>query len=136
MAVSLKDRYGSAKEVAGATAANKAGLANKAAKQAAAMSNNSKMTQALLGAQAANDAVSSGFDEGLDKGANMAAQVAAEEAREKDREQNQKQFEAQQAQAREEAEKNRKFQKSENKKDRQQSFVNNAVAIAFKGFGW
>ena len=50
MAVSLRDRYGSAKEVAGATAANKASLANKAAKQAAAMSNSSKMTQALLGA--------------------------------------------------------------------------------------
>lgn len=33
MAVSLRDRYGSAKEVAGSTAANKASLANKAAKQ-------------------------------------------------------------------------------------------------------
>lgn len=132
MAVTLRDRYGSAKEVAGSTAANKASLANKAAKQAAAMSNHSKMTQALLGAQAANDAVSQGFDEGLDKGANMAAQVASEEAREKDREQNQKQFEASQAQQVLEAEKNRQFQKSENKKDRKQGFVNTVVSGFFK----
>lgn len=118
MAKTLRDRYGSAKEVAGATAVNKAGLANKMAKQAAAMSNNSKMTQALLGAQAANDAVAQGFDEGLDKGANMAAQVASEEAREKDREQNQKQFEAAQKQQREEAAKDRKFQKEQKDKDR------------------
>ena len=105
MAKTLRDRYGSAKEIAGSTANNKASLANKAAKQAAAMSNNSKMTQALLGAQAANDAVSSGFDEGLDKGANMAAQVASEEARAKEREQNQKQFEATQKFQAEQAEK-------------------------------
>ena len=136
MAVSLRDRYGSAKEVAGATAANKASLANKVAKQAAAMSNSSKMTQAPLGAQAANDAVSSGFDEGLDKGANMAAQVAAEEAREKDREQNQEQFEASQAQAREEAEKNRNLQKKEAEKDRKNNLINTAIGAAFKGFGW
>lgn len=129
MAVSLRDRYGSAKEVAGSTAVNKASLANRMAKQAAAMSNNSKMTQALLGAQAANDAVSQGFDEGLDKGANMAAQVASEEAREKERDQQQKQFEAQQKQSKEEAEKNRQanaienqlnrdFQKKQNKENR------------------
>ena len=133
MAVSLRDRYGSAKEVAGATAANKASLANKMAKQAAAMSNNSKMTQALLGAQAANDAVSQGFDEGINTGANMAAQVASEEAREKDREQNQKQFEASQAQQALEAEKNRQFQKSENKKDRKQNLINAAVGGLLKG---
>ena len=114
----LRDRYGKAKEVAGATANNKASLANRMAKQAAAMSNNSKMTQALLGAQAANDAVSSGFDEGLDRGANMASQVASEEARAKDREQNQKQFEATKKLQREENEKERKFQKEEKKKDR------------------
>lgn len=108
MKVSLRERYGSAKEVAGATAANKASLANKAAKQAAAMSNNSKMTQALLGAQAANDAIAQGYDEGLDRGANMAAQVASEEAREKEREQQQKQFEASQKQEREEKAKDRK----------------------------
>lgn len=114
----LRDRYGSAKEVAGATATNKAALANKMAKQAAAMSNNSKMTQALLGAQAANDAVAQGFDEGLDRGANMAAQVASEEAREKEREQNQKQFEATQKLQKEEAAKDRKFQKEQKDKDR------------------
>ena len=130
MAVSLRDRYGSAKEVAGSTAVNRGSIANRMAKQAAAMSNNSKMTQALLGAQAANDAVSSGFDEGIQTGANMAAQVASEEAREKDREQNQKQFEAQQAQQALEAEKNRQFQKSENKKDRKQNLIN-AVASSF-----
>ena len=118
MAKTLRDRYGSAKEVAGATANNKASIAGKMAKQAAAMSNNSKMTQALLGAQAANDAVSQGFDEGLDRGANMAAQVASEEARAKEREQNQKQFEATQKLQREEAEKDRQFQKDEKKKDR------------------
>lgn len=120
---SAKDRYNEAKEIAGATAANKASLANKQAKQAAALSNNSKMTQALLGAQAANDAIAQGYDEGVDRGASMASQVAAEEAREKEREQNQKQFEAQQKQEREEAEKDRKFQKSENKKQRQSSMV-------------
>ena len=134
--MTLRERYGSAKEVAGSTAANKASLANRMAKQAAAMSNNSKMAQALLGAQAANDAVSSGFDEGIQTGANMAAQVASEEAREKDREQNQKQFEAQQAQQALEAEKDRQFQKSEKKKDRKSSLINAIASIAFKGFGW
>ena len=89
-----KDRYNEAKELAGATAANKASLANKQAKQAAALSNNSKMTQALLGSQAAVDAVSQGYDEGIDRGATIANQVASEEAREKDRELDQKQFEA------------------------------------------
>ena len=132
MAKTLRDRYGSAKEVAGATAANKASLANKAAKQAAAMSNNSKMTQALLGQQAANDAVSQGFDEGLDRGANMAAQVASEEARAKEREQNQKQFEATQKLQREEAEKVRQFQKDENKKDRTWNILGAAFSSFFK----
>ena len=105
---SAKDRYNEAKEIAGATAVNKASLANKQAKQAAAMSNNSKVMQAMLGAQAATDAVAQGYDEGIDRGANMAAQIASEEAREKEREQNQRQFEAQQRQQREEAEKARK----------------------------
>ena len=136
MAVNAKDRYNEAKEIAGATAANKASLANKQAKQAAALSNNSKMTQALLGAQAATDAVSQGYDEGIDRGASMASQVAAEEAREKEREQNQRQFEAQQKQAREEAEKDRKFQKKENKKEGKQGLINTAMSAAFKGFGW
>ena len=134
MAVSLRDRYGSAKEVAGSTAVNRGSIANRMAKQAAAMSNNSKMAQALLGAQAANDAVSSGFDEGIQTGANMAAQVASEEASEKDREQNQKQFEAQQAQQALEAEKNRQFQKSENKKDRKQNLINAVAGSFLKGF--
>ena len=134
MAVSLRDRYGSAKEVAGSTAVNRGSIANRMAKQAAAMSNNSKMTQALLGAQAANDAVSSGFDEGIQTGANMAAQVASEEAREKDREQNQKQFEAQQAQQALEAEKNRRFQKSENKKNRKADLINAVAGSFLKGF--
>ena len=133
---SAKDRYNEAKEIAGATAANKASLANKQAKQAGALSNNSKVMQAMLGAQAANDALAQGYDEGLDRGANMAAQVASEEAREKEREQNQRQFEAQQKQAREEAEKQRKFQKSENKKERKQGLINTAISAAFKGFGW
>ena len=115
---SAKDRYNEAKEIAGATAANKASLANKQAKQAAAMSNNSKMTQALLGSQAAVDAVSQGYDEGIDRGANIANQVASEEAREKEREQNQRQFEARQKQDAEERAKDRKFQKKENKKQR------------------
>lgn len=128
----LRKRYGSAKEVAGSTAVNKASLANKAAKQAAAMSNNSKMTQALLGAQAANDAVSGGFDEGLDRGANMAAQVASEDARAKEREQNQKQFEATQKLQREEAEKDRQFQKDEKKKDRTWNILGAAFSSFFK----
>lgn len=136
MAVRAKDRYNEAKEIAGATAANKASLANKQAKQAAALSNNSKMTQALLGAQAANDAIAQGYDEGVDKASNMASQVAAEEAREKERVQNQKQFEARQQLEREERAKDRKFQKSENKKERKQGLINSAVGAVFKGFGW
>ena len=134
MAVSLRDRYGSAKEVAGQSAVNRGNIAGKMAKQAAAMSNNSKMTQALLASQAMNDAVSQGFDEGIQTGANMSAQVASEEAREKDREQNQKQFEASQAQQALEAEKQRQFQKSENKKDRKQNLINAAVGGLLKGF--
>lgn len=133
MAVTLRDRYGSAKEVAGATAANKASLANRMAKQAAAMSNNSKMTQALLGAQAANDAVSQGFDDGIQTGANMAAQVALEEAREKEREQNQKQFEASQALTKEENEKNRKQQSEENKKNRIWNFASQVGGAMLSG---
>lgn len=133
MAFSLRDRYGEARDIAGKNAVNRGSIANRMAKQAAAMSNNSKMTQALLGAQAANDAVSQGFDEGIQTGANMAAQVASEEAREKDREQNQKQFEASQAQQALEAEKQRQFQKSENKKDRKQNLINAAVGSFFKG---
>lgn len=136
MAVRAKDRYNEAKEIAGATAANKASLANKQAKQAAALSNNSKMTQALLGAQAANDAIAQGYDEGIDRGANMASQVAAEEAREKERVQNQKQFEARQQLEREERAKDRKLQKSEGKKERKQGLINTAISAAFKGFGW
>ena len=133
---SAKDRYNEAKEMAGASAVNKASLANKMAKQAAAMSNNSKMTQALLGAQAMNDAISQGYDEGIDRGANIASQVATEEAREKEREQNQRQFEERQKQEREEKAKDRKFQKSENKKERKQGLVNTAISAALKGFGW
>ena len=116
--MTLRERYGEARDIAGQTANRKAALALRAAKQSGALSNASKTTQALLGAQAANDAVSQGFDEGLDRGANMAAQVASEEARAKEREQNQKQFEATQKLQREEAEKDRKFQKEEKKKDR------------------
>ena len=115
----LRDRYGKAKEIAGETAVNKASLANKAAKQAAAMSNNSKMTQALLGAQASNDAIAQGFDEGIDRANSMQAQISAEEARVLDREQNQKQFEAQQAQAAAEAEKARQAQAAEAEKNRE-----------------
>lgn len=115
----LRDRYGKAKEIAGQTANNKASLANKMAKQAAAMSNNSKMTQAILGQQAANDAVSQGFDEGIDRANSMQAQISAEEARAADREQSQKQFEAQQAQAAAEAEKNRQLQSAEAEKQRE-----------------
>ena len=134
--MAAKNRYNEAKELAGATAANKASLANKQAKQAGALSNNSKVMQAMLGAQAANDAVAQGYDEGLDRGANIASQVASEEAREKEREQNQKQFEARQQLEREERAKDRKFQKSENKKERKQGLINTAVSAAFKGFGW
>lgn len=123
MAVRAKDRYNEAKELAGATAANKASLANKQAKQAGALSNNSKVMQAMLGAQAANDAVAQGYDEGLDRGATMASQVAAEEAREKEREQNQKQFEARQQLEREEREKDRKFQKKQAKQQQRAGLV-------------
>ena len=125
---SAKDRYNEAKEIAGATAVNKASLANKQAKQAAALSNNSKMTQALLGSQAAVDAVAQGYDEGIDRGANIASQIAAEEAREKEREQNQRQFEAQQKQEREERAKDRKQQTKENKRNNRANMVNGIVS--------
>ena len=124
---SAKDRYNEAKEMAGATAVNRGSLANKQAKQAAALSNNSKVMQAMLGAQAATDAVSQGYDEGIDRGANIASQVASEEAREKEREQNQRQFEAQQKQAREEAAKDRKHQTKENKRNNRAGLVNSLI---------
>lgn len=131
MAVRAKDRYNEAKDIAGQSAVNRGSLAGKMAKQAAAMSNNSKMTQALLGSQAAVDAVSQGYDEGIERGANMASQVASEEAREKERVQNQKQFEARQQLEREERAKDRKFQKKENKKQRQSGLVQSLLS----GFG-
>ena len=134
--MTLRERYGEARDIAGQTANNKASLAAKYAKQSAALSNNSKTAQALLGSQAAVDAVSQGYDEGLDRGATIANQVASEEAREKEREQNQKQFEERQKQEREERAKDRKFQKSENKKERKQGLINTAISAAFKGFGW
>lgn len=133
MAVTLRERYGQAKDVAGQTANNKASLANKHAKQAAAMSNNSKMTQALLGAQAANDAISNGYDEGLDRGASMAAQVASEEAREKEREQNQRQFESNQAFTASENQKNRDQTAEENKKNRMWNFASQIGGAMLQG---
>ena len=133
MSVSLRERYGNIKEIAGQTANNKAALAGKMAKQAAAMSNNSKMTQALLGAQAMNDAVAQGFDEGIDKASNVTSQVASEEAREKEREQNQKQFEASQALTKEENEKNRKLQSEENKKNRIWNFASQVGGSMLSG---
>ena len=131
--MTLRERYGEARDIAGKNAVNRGNIAGKMAKQAGAMSNVSKTTQAILASQAMNDAVAQGFDEGINTGANMAAQVASEEAREKDREQNQKQFEAQQAQQALEAEKQRQFQKSENKKDRKQNLINAAVGSLLKG---
>lgn len=121
--MTLRERYGEARDIAGQTANRKAALALRAAKQSGALSNASKTTQALLGSQAAVDAVSQGYDEGIDRGANIANQVASEEAREKEREQNQRQFEARQQLEREEREKDRKFQKKENKKQRQSGLV-------------
>ena len=117
--MTLRERYGEARDIAGKNAVNRGSLANRMAKQAAAMSNNSKMTQALLGAQAANEAVAQGFDEGIDRANTMQAQLSAEEARVADRKQSQKQFEAQQAQAAAEAEKNRQLQTAEAEKQRE-----------------
>ena len=133
MAVTLRDRYGEARDIAGKNAVNRGSLANRMAKQAAAMSNNSKMTQAILSSQAMNDAVSQGFDEGIQTGANIAAQVASEEAREKEREQNQKQFEASQALTKEENEKNRKLQSEENKKNRLWNFASQVGGSMLSG---
>lgn len=117
--MTLRERYGEARDIAGKIAVNRGSLANRMAKQAAAMSNNSKMTQAILGQQAANDAVAQGFDEGIDRANTMQAQLSAEEARVADRKQSQKQFEAQQAQAAAEAEKNRQAQAAEAEKNRE-----------------
>lgn len=59
---SLKEIGAEGKEAAATEASNKAGIAKRNAKAAAMQTSGSKLMSAIQGAQAANDAVSSGFD--------------------------------------------------------------------------
>ena len=59
---SLKEIGAEGKEAAATEASNKAGIAKKNAKAAAMQNSGSRLMSAIQGAQAANDAVSSGFD--------------------------------------------------------------------------
>jgi hypothetical protein len=59
---SASDLYKEGREAAGVAAADKAGIAKKEATAAAKMGNASKTMSALAGSQAANDAVSNGYD--------------------------------------------------------------------------
>lgn len=59
---SLKEIGAEGKEAAATEASNKAGIAKRNAKAAAMQNSGSRLMSAIQGAQAANDAVSSGFD--------------------------------------------------------------------------
>lgn len=70
---SAKELYKEGKDVAGAAANNKAGIAKKQAKAAASMNNVSKTQAALMGAQAANDAATAQYGETANAAANLEA---------------------------------------------------------------
>lgn len=77
-----EDLYKEGRAAAGVAAADKAGIAKKQAKAAAAMNNASKTMAAIQGAQAATDAVQSGYDETAQ---NAAALQAGQESKELDK---------------------------------------------------
>lgn len=77
-----EDLYKKGRAAAGVAAADKAGIAKKQAKAAAAMNNASKTMAAIQGAQAATDAVQSGYDQTAQ---NAAAMQAGQEGKELDR---------------------------------------------------
>lgn len=76
----IQDYYNEGNSVAGTAARNKSGQAMARAKAAAAMNGATKMQQILSGAQAANDAVTSGYDEAMAQAAGSAQQNAATKA--------------------------------------------------------
>lgn len=69
---SAKELYSEGKEVAGAQAGNKAGIAKRNAKAAAMQGSGSKLMSAIQGAQGAVDASTQGFDEGASNAAALA----------------------------------------------------------------
>ena len=69
---SAKELYAEGKEIAGAAAVNKAGIAKKQAKAASSMAGTSKLFAAIQGAQAATEAVQTGYDEAAQSAAQMA----------------------------------------------------------------
>lgn len=73
-----EDLYKEGRAAAGVAASDKAGIAKKQAKAAAAMNNASKTMAAIQGAQAATDAVQSGYDTTAQ---NAAAMQAGQEAK-------------------------------------------------------
>lgn len=72
---SAKELYQEGKEVAGATASNKAGIAKRNAKAAAMQNSGSKLMSAIQGAQAAVDASTGGFDEAAGNAATLGANI-------------------------------------------------------------
>ena len=72
---SLKEIGAEGKEAAATEASNKAGIAKKNAKAAAMQNSGSKLMSAIQGAQAANDAVSSGFDAAAARNTAMAQSI-------------------------------------------------------------
>jgi len=77
-----EDLYKEGRAAAGVAASDKAGIAKKQAKAAAAMNNASKTMAAIQGAQAATDAVQSGYDQAAQ---NAAAMQAGQESKELDK---------------------------------------------------
>ena len=72
---STKELGAEGKEAAAAEASNKAGIAKRNAKAAAMQTSGSKLMSAIQGAQAANDAVSSGYDSAAARNTSMAQAI-------------------------------------------------------------
>lgn len=72
---SVKEIGAEGKEAAATEASNKAGIAKRNAKAAAMQTSGSKLMSAIQGAQAANDAVSSGFDASAARNTSMAQAI-------------------------------------------------------------
>lgn len=74
-----EDLYKKGRAAAGVAASDKAGIAKRQAKAAAAMNNASKTMSAIQGAQAATDAVQQGYDAASQNAASMQAGQEAKE---------------------------------------------------------
>ena len=70
--------YNEGASVAGQQANNKAGIAKKQSKAAAAMANAPKAQQALISSQMANDAATTGFDEAAQNATNLASSIESD----------------------------------------------------------